>query len=210
MQLILWPAVITLAITLLRLVGELQGWAPAFFNRSAGGGGALVGISWLPFLLGPYFALKLSKDGKGPAGAWKVAGLALLGLVLAIAGFATAQGLKLGVGAIFAAFLIALAVSFLPFRAWPELGRTLFAYALAARLPVVIVMLLAISGKWGTHYDVLPPDPPPALLTLGPLGQWFFIGVLPQMTIWIAQTVLLGTLFGAVLVAVLKPKKSAG
>ena len=110
-------------------------------------------------------------------------------------------------GAILAAFLLSLAVSFLPFRTWPELGRTLFTYALAARIPVVIVMLLAILGKWGTHYDVLPPDPPPNLLTMGPVGQWFFIGLLPQMTIWIAQTVLFGTLFGAVLVALLKPKR---
>ena len=43
-QLILVPAVITLGVTLLRLVGELAGWSPALFNREAGGGGALVGI----------------------------------------------------------------------------------------------------------------------------------------------------------------------
>src|SRR3990172_9861836 len=38
-KLILVPAVITLAVTLLRLVGELQGWSEGLFNRSAGGGG---------------------------------------------------------------------------------------------------------------------------------------------------------------------------
>ena len=32
-KLILVPAVITLAVTLLRLVGELQGWSPILFNR---------------------------------------------------------------------------------------------------------------------------------------------------------------------------------
>ena len=163
MQLVLWPAVITLGITLLRLFGELQGWAPAFFNRAAGGGGALVGISWLPFVLGPYFAVKLAKGGRGPARPWKAAGLALLGLLIAMGGFGVAQGLKLGVGAVLGAFLLSLAVAFLPYGTWPELGRTLFGYALAARVPVVIVMLFAIYGKWGTHYDVLPPDPPPAL-----------------------------------------------
>ncbi len=46
-RLILVPAVITLAVTLLRLVGELQQWSSALFNRSAGGGGAIVGIVWL-------------------------------------------------------------------------------------------------------------------------------------------------------------------
>ena len=32
-KLILVPAVITLVVTLLRLVGELQGWSPTLFNR---------------------------------------------------------------------------------------------------------------------------------------------------------------------------------
>src|SRR5260221_11910838 len=42
LSLILVPSIITLAILILRTVGELQHWAPAFFNRNAGGGGALV------------------------------------------------------------------------------------------------------------------------------------------------------------------------
>ena len=39
-QLILVPSVITLAVTLLRLVGELQNWSPRLFNKEPGGGGA--------------------------------------------------------------------------------------------------------------------------------------------------------------------------
>ena len=31
---ILVPALITLAVTILRLVGELQGWSPALFSRA--------------------------------------------------------------------------------------------------------------------------------------------------------------------------------
>ena len=46
-RLILVPAVITLAVTLLRLVGQLQGWSPTLFNRECGFCGALVGIVWL-------------------------------------------------------------------------------------------------------------------------------------------------------------------
>ena len=45
-RLIMVPAVITLAVTLLRLVGELQHWSPRFFSREAGGAFALVGIVW--------------------------------------------------------------------------------------------------------------------------------------------------------------------
>jgi len=208
MQLILWPAVITLAITLLRLVGELQGWSKTFFNPEAGGGGALVGISWLPLLLGPYFAWKLAKGGKAPASAWKVAGLALLGVVLVVVWFLGTQ--KLGPSAFIAGWFVVLASAFLPWKAWPELARTLLAYALAARIPVAILMLVAIFGNWGTHYDVLPPAPPPLLVSAGPLARWFWIGFLPQMTLWIGVTVLVGTLLGAVLVALAKPKPAAG
>jgi len=46
-KLILVPAVITLAVTLLRLTGELMHWSKALFNPAAGGGGAIVGIAWL-------------------------------------------------------------------------------------------------------------------------------------------------------------------
>src|SRR5262245_43442887 len=57
------PALITLGITLLRLIGELARWSPALFNREPGGGGALVGIAWLPFVFGIYFAVKLARSG---------------------------------------------------------------------------------------------------------------------------------------------------
>jgi hypothetical protein len=209
MQLILWPAIITLAITLLRLVGELSGWPRPLFNPVAGGGGALVGISWLPIVLGPWFAWKLSQQGKGPASAWKTAGLALLAFALAAGLFAAIGLLGLPPTMFLVAFVVSLGLAFVPWKAWPELGKTLFAYALAARIPVTLVMLLAIYGSWGTHYDVLPPDPTPELLSAGPLARWFYIGLLPQMTIWIANTVLVGTLFGALVVAVAKPARRA-
>ena len=44
-RLILWPALITFAITILRLEGELHHWGSLWFYTSAGGGGAIVGIS---------------------------------------------------------------------------------------------------------------------------------------------------------------------
>ena len=51
-SLILTPALITLAVTVLRLVGELQNWSPRFFSRQAGGAGAVVGIVWLVPIFG--------------------------------------------------------------------------------------------------------------------------------------------------------------
>ena len=35
--LILVPSLITLAITILRLVGELENWSPRYFGKAAGG-----------------------------------------------------------------------------------------------------------------------------------------------------------------------------
>jgi hypothetical protein len=55
-------------------------------------------------------------------------------------------------------------------------------------------MLPAIIGKWGTHYDALPPNFP----AMGPVQTWLFIGLLPQMTLWIGLTLLTGMLVGSI------------
>jgi hypothetical protein len=79
-------------------------------------------------------------------------------------------------------------------RAWPGLGRVLFAYAVAARVPVALVMLIAIFGDWGTHYDVPPPGLPP----MGPFAKWLYIGLLPQATVWFWFTMAFAGLFGLI------------
>ena len=81
-RLITIPALITLGITVLRLVGELEHWPKPWFSAAAGGGGAIVGISWLPIIFGPYFALKLAGAGDRPSSIGKGIGLALAGLVV--------------------------------------------------------------------------------------------------------------------------------
>ena len=62
-RLVLGPALLTLAVTLLRLI--LEGVrAPAWLaSREAGGQGALIGIAWLPLLFGPWFAARLRRPG---------------------------------------------------------------------------------------------------------------------------------------------------
>ncbi|MFI4943573.1 MAG: hypothetical protein ACHP85_09925 [Burkholderiales bacterium] len=201
-KLILVPAVITFAITLLRLVGELQGWSPALFSREAGGGGALVGISWLVPIFGAWFGWKLAKAGSSP-------GRIGPALLIAILAFALMPGL--GFGAIkaanlnpqsFTAFGLFVVLAFaglaLGLRAWPALGKVLLQYALAARVPVILVMLVAMLGNWGTHYDVPPPNFP----EMGTLAKWFAIGVVPQLSIWIWYTVVVGMIFGIAAAAV--------
>lgn len=50
-QMIQIPAVITVVITLLRLIGELQHWSPRFFNPDPGGQERSSGsFGWFRFL----------------------------------------------------------------------------------------------------------------------------------------------------------------
>jgi hypothetical protein len=204
-QLILVPAVITLAVTLLRLVGELQGWSPALFSRQAGGGGAVVGIVWLVFVFGAWFAWKLLDSGHAPEARWRPLVYGFLGVLTLFVPGSTAQYLKLPTPAVFGIFVIgSIAGLFVALKGWPVLGRTLVAYGLAARIPVVVVMLVAMVANWGTHYDVAPPELPP----MGTLAKWFWIGVVPQLTTWVAFTVVVGMVFGGI-VAAARPGKRA-
>ena len=204
-KLILVPAVITFGVTLLRLVGELQGWSPALFNREAGGGGALVGISWLVPIFGAWFGWKLAKAGGGPG---KI-GRALL---IAILAFALMPGI--GFGAIkaanlnpqsFTAFGLFVVLAFaglaLGLRAWPALGKVLLQYALAARVPVILVMLVAMLGNWGTHYDAFGSE-------IG-TGTKIAIAFGAQMIFWTCiWTVVTGMLAGLLTVA-LRPRAAS-
>jgi len=202
-KLIFVPFLISLAITVLRLVGELQHWPVALFNPAAGGGGAVVGISWLIPIFGIYFAYKLVREGKGPASSGKAILFALLAIVV-FAGGAAVLGLS-GVSptALFG-FLLFLAAAAIPALGWKDLFKVLLAYALSARIPVAILMFFAIQGDWHTHYDVAPPNFPADVSTMSKFIQ---IGLLPQLTLWIGFTVAVGALFGSIVAAFLHREK---
>jgi hypothetical protein len=203
-RLILVPALITLGVTILRLVGELLHWSKLLFNPEAGGGFAPIGIWWLPIIFGIYFALKLAGAGAGPASLGKAFGFTALGLLVMVGGgflFGTSQ--FSGPKAIAGLVLIA-ASAVVPVIGWSNLGKTLLAYAYAARIPVVIIMFFAIRDSWGTHYDGAPPNFP----EMGFLPTFFLIGFLPQMIIWIAFTVIVGSLFGTITAAVTRRGRS--
>jgi len=194
-RLIMVPALITLGITILRVVGEVQHWPKPLFNPSAGGGAAIIGIAWLPFIFGPYFALKLAGAGEGPSGAGKAIGFAVLGLVLMIIGGVTLAPQIRFPGKLLVGLLLMAAGAAVQFSPWTALARTLVAYGYAARIPVAIVMYFAIRGDWGTHYDALPPN------YTGPMdfwGKYFQIGLVPQLVLWVAYTVVLGSLCGTI------------
>jgi hypothetical protein len=73
--LLLPPTLLTLAITLLRLVGELRGWP--WFDKESG----YVGITVLPPIFGFYFTLKLWRGGERIDRVGRAFALGLLGLV---------------------------------------------------------------------------------------------------------------------------------
>ena len=207
-QLIFIPSVITLAVTLLRLVGELQNWPSVLFNRTAGGGGSIIGITWLALVFGVYFALKLTRAGEAPSSAWRVIGFALLGLVVTVAGGFLGFGLQTEFpGKIVIGLVLIVAGALIPFLGWKALSKVLLAYGYAARIPVLIVMYFAMRGDWKTHYDAIPPPPFPQDL---PFWEKFIqLAVVPQMIMWIAFTIIMGSLFGGVAIAVARRKKPA-
>jgi hypothetical protein len=206
MQMILVPAIITLVVTLVRLTGERLGWSKVLFNPSAGGGFALVGIAWLVPIFGIYFALKLARRGEGPGNPWRALGLGVVAVAINLAFGFGANALHFGLRRQMLVFLVAsvLAVG-VAYWAWPALGRILLAYAVAARVPVALVMLVAIFGNWGTHYDVAPPGVE-YVNKMAPIVKWFWIGLLPQATVWIMFTVVLGLVFGSLAVGLVRPR----
>jgi hypothetical protein len=210
-RLIAIPTLITLAVTILRVVGELKHWPALGFNAAAGGNGAIVGIAWLPIIFGPYFALKLAAAGDGPASSGKAIGFAFLGLLaLFVAGVLVALTVKHHPLLTLAAFLLMLIAAFVPLIGWPSLGRVLLAYAFAARIPVLIVMYYAMSGNggagWGTHYDAVNP----MLAHLSFWRKYIYAAIMPQMTLWIGWTVILGAIIGAIVAAIVRRGKQAG
>jgi hypothetical protein len=203
------PALITLGITILRLVGELEHWPKPWFSAAAGGGGAIVGISWLPIIFGPYFAWKLAGAGEGPSSAGKAIGFAFLGLaLLVVSGVIAQRSFAHHRFVALLGMLLMLVSAFIPGIGWRALGNTLLAYAFAARIPVLIVMLVAMLGNggqgWGTHYDVAPPS----FAARSFAAKFFDVAVLPQMTLWIGWTVVFGSIIGTIVAALSRRGKA--
>jgi hypothetical protein len=205
-RLILIPGLITLGVTILRLMGELNHWSNLLFNPSPGGGGGLVGIVWLVPVFGIYFALKLASAGERPTSLGKAAGFAFLAMVVLAAGLYVA-GLSNFTNAVLGGLGLILIVAggLIPLAGWPQLGKPLIAYGLVARIPVAVVNFLAMRGNWGTHYDGVPPNFP----EMGFWAKYIQIGLIPQVTAWVAFTVIVGSLFGIAATALFRRKTPA-
>lgn len=197
-RLILWPALITLGVTLLRLTGELRHWSRPYFDPQ----GAIVGITWLAPVFGIYFAVRLVRAGRGPESYGKAVGFSLLAAVVAVGGFLYGSSLT---RATFHEFLLCLwsasalgAVLTLP--AWRSLFKALVAYAYAARIPVVIIMFLAMRSNWGTHYDAAPSS----VSFAGLWSKFLWLSFFAQLVFWVGYTVVSGMLLGSLAAALMR------
>lgn len=206
-KVILIPGLITLGVTVVRLIGELQQWSEVFFRRSAGGFGAVVGITWLAVIFAIYFAVQLQKAGNTFERSGKAIGLSVLALVLCFGGLNLMFGETSIRPPLFVAagIIVELAGLYIMRMVWPAYWNVMTAYALVARIPVIAVMYLATQGNWGTHYDVESPG----MQFTGWLDKFIRIGLIPQLFLWIPYTVVLCGLFGVITAAVRKRRTAA-
>lgn len=68
-----------------------------------------------------------------------------------------------------------------PGRLWSNLLKTLLLYGLAARIPVILIMGLAIYGNWGTHYDAFAGS----LAQATPAVKFWRGSVMIQLVWWV-------------------------
>lgn len=198
--LVLVPALLTLAVTVLRLVGEINGWNPAIFGRpEAGGGFAPLGISWLIFLFGLWFGIRLQRADKGPRSHTRALVISLVAIGVVAGGMPALQALDVmwfpdeknpgearGMQWMMALMAGGCLVSAL---AWGRAALVLLVYGILARIPVVVVTWIALGQPdWNTHYTKIPPF----FTNVAEADRASFL-LLPQATFWPGLTVLIGT-----------------
>jgi len=202
------PALVALAVTLLRLAGEILGWSEAWFSRATSGlvpEGAvswLVGITWLALPFGAWFARGLLRSGEAPTTGPRAVLGAIAAVALLYAGTRVVPLLQLGFpGFLLAIWGVGLLAAVLAWGAWPALGRVLLTYGILSRAVVALVMALAMHGRWGTHYDY---QDVPRVQELSFPTAYLTFAFIPQMVFWVAYTVVLGMVAGTVVAAMVR------
>lgn len=195
------PSVITVAVTLLRLVGELEHWSKTFFNPAGGGGGAIVGITWLAPVFGIYFAVKLVRAGERPPSPSRAVVFAVLGAIVGVGGLFLESHLPLTTfhEQLLYIWSVSALAALVTLPGWRALFKLLLAYAYGARIPVAVIMILAFQGHWGTHYDAAPPNVSFASVWT----EFLWLGFFAQLVFWVGYTIVAGTLFGSIVAALM-------
>lgn len=215
LSLVLVPALLTLVVTIVRLVGELEGWSPVLFNSHGPDPEqqqGLFGITLLIPVFGFWFGFRLRRDTGGPANLMGSVLQYVIAIGVLAGGFFAAKtlgwfvmpskeqpgepvGMGVVAGLMGVVFLIVL-------TAWPRLSSTLLLYALLARLPVVVITFLAVDKNWGTHYEKLPSF----FRVPEGMDKAMFLSM-PQLVFWPIATMLVGGLCGCLGAALAGKKK---
>lgn len=212
---VLVAGLVSLLVTIVRVTGERSGWSELWFSTAGPGDPdrpqGLLGIGLLIPIFGFWFGWQLRRSTGTPSHAGRAALIYALGAVVIGLGFFVVSKLGLVVmpteqmpgipqGMPWAAGLVGAAVLVM-FTAWPRLSLALFAYAVLARIPVLVVTYLSVTNDWETHYDKLPPH---WVLPEG-TDKVVFLSI-PQVTFWIAATMMAGGLFGCLGAALARRK----
>tara|TARA_R110002072_G_scaffold4174_5_gene29511 strand:+ start:13861 stop:14505 length:645 start_codon:yes stop_codon:yes gene_type:complete len=193
--LLLVAALVTLVVTVVRVIGERSNWDPIWFSSEAGSLFNPFGIVWLVPVFGLLIGRRLSRSGGVPS--------FVAGFFVPMFGFSAIMGAAVFVGARFEGqelleamtylFYCAPVLSLLALFAWPRAFVALLAYAVVARVPVMLVQYLDVQNGWQTHYGRVHPQ----LAELGADDRIWLL-TLAQTGFWIPFTVTLGCAFAAI------------
>ena len=197
-RLVLWPSLITALVSIIRLIAEVEEWV------SPQSGGALnpLGISWLAFLFGAYFGVRLKRSGSNPsvtrAWAWTLVAFAMVAAAItwqfrpfseADQSDATFERLR---GAVLMLCAIATTLAVAMFAVWPRLAWTMLCYAVPARLVVVGITWLAKHNEWNTHYTKFGPTG-----IERDMSETMLSAAIAQGGFWVQWTVIAGCMAGS-------------
>ena len=204
------PVVISLGVIVVRLIGEIAGAPNSWFSAWDQAPGrplvSVIGITWLALPVGAHLAWRLVKAGVGPASGGRAV---LVGLFAAAFLYGGIAFVRAGVVDFRTFALASLAVTLAGGAAqwlvWPALARTLALYGLLAHSAVAIVMLFAMHGQWGTHFDFQ------GMVSTVDLVRALTFSLVGQLTGGLAFTILAGGFAGAVTAAAVRlpPPRSA-
>lgn len=206
-RLILWPTLITALVSAARLLGEVQQWIPP----QSGGALNPLGISWLAFVFGGYFAYRLARANSHAivqrAWLWALTAFVIVSvsIVWQFGPLAEAEQFRPFLeaqpsdetferlrGAVLTLAAIATTLAVLMFAVWPRLAWTMLCYAVPARLLVVGFTWLAKHFEWTTHYT-----------KFGPAGierdmsETMLSATIAQGGFWVPWTILAGCMVGS-------------
>jgi hypothetical protein len=187
------PVIVSLVILATRLTGEVLEIDSPWFAREAGGGGSLLGMSWLIPVFGFLFGWKLTTERHAPDRPGLALILNLLGLALLVGGLIGAvqmldpDVLGPALGA------LGVVTALFAWRAWPELAKRLLVYGLIVRAAVIAITLVVFPMQLGTHFELVAPS----MADLPRDAQ--LVGLcMAQVAFWIPGTALAGGIAGCI------------